>query len=197
MGRLSAQQLYDGAVAAGFTSAQARTVAEIELAESGGDLTALGDVGLEDATWGPSYGVAQIRTQKAKTGTGGVRDINYLAGGLAAQDAAVWEISRHGADFSPWTAYRSGAYRNFAGQLAAVAPAAAGGIVDAGGIAVPVADTGGGLVGSTLAGVRGLLIEAAAVGAGLVLVGIGLSRLASPRVRPAKAAAARGIGAVL
>lgn len=185
MARLSAQDLYNGAIAAGFTPTQARTMAEIELAESNGDLTALGDTALEDATWGPSYGVPQIRTEKRQTGTGGVRDIEYLAGGLAHQDAAAYEISRHGADFSPWTTYRTGAYLGFAGQLGAVAPAPAGGIVDAGGVAVPVA-LGSGLVDQALTGARGLLIEAILAAAGLALLAMGATRLAAPRLRAKK-----------
>lgn len=196
MARLSAQELYDGAIAAGFTPVQARTVAEIELAESGGNLTALGDTGLEDATWGPSFGVAQIRTEKRQTGTGGVRDINYLAGGLAAQDAAAYQISKHGADFSPWTTFRTGAYTKYAGQLDAVAPAPAGGIVDAGGIAVPVA-LGSGLVDQALTGARGILIEAILAGAGLALLAMGVTRLAAPRLRAKKAEAEKLAGNLL
>jgi hypothetical protein len=196
--RLSAQDLYDGAIAAGFTPAQARTMAEIELAESGGNLTALGDVGLEDATWGPSYGVAQVRTLKRQTGTGGVRDISYLAGGLGNQDAAAYEISRHGADFSPWTTYRTGAYTRYAAQLAAVAPPAPGGIVDVGGVAVPVAaGGGGGLVGEILTGARGLVIEAVLAGAGLALLGLGISRLAAPRIKAKKMETEQAIGKLL
>jgi len=67
---------------------------------------------------GPSYGAPQIRTLKSQTGTGSDRDINFLSGGLAAQDKAAFDISHGGTDFSPWSTYGSGAYRKFASVVA-------------------------------------------------------------------------------
>lgn len=47
---------------AGFTGAGLQTAFSISLAESGGRAGAVGDVRLQDATWGPSYGMFQIRS---------------------------------------------------------------------------------------------------------------------------------------
>jgi hypothetical protein len=99
----------------GFTSAQAKIMAAIAEAESGGNTAAVGDVGLVNGTWGPSVGLTQVRTLKAQTGTGGVRDINTLTDPLGNLKAA-FDISNHGTDWQPWSTYNSGAYKQYLGN---------------------------------------------------------------------------------
>lgn len=97
------------AAAAGFTGEALVTIVAIVERESGGNPDAVGDVALEDATWGPSVGLYQIRTLKAETGTGGDRDIAALMpmgkGDPARQSAAAFTISGGGSNFTPWTTY--------------------------------------------------------------------------------------------
>lgn len=107
--------------AAGFSILGAVTETAIAGAESGFDDAAVGDTKLEDATWGPSYGLYQIRTTKKATGTGGPRDISALAGDDAAQAKAAYSISREGTDFTPWSAYTNGSWQRFLGTAQAAA----------------------------------------------------------------------------
>lgn len=118
--RTAAEMIRD-LLAAGFTRAQAIIMAAIGLAESGGNDTALGDLALQNTTWGPSIGLYQIRTLKADTGTGGMRDIATLTGDDLRQAQAAYAISRSGTDFTPWTVYTSGAYRQYLSQAQAAA----------------------------------------------------------------------------
>ena len=79
MAKRTASDIYATLVAAGFSKSAAITMTAISLAESGGNPSILGDQGLQTSTWGPSYGLFQIRTLKADTGKGTDRDINALA----------------------------------------------------------------------------------------------------------------------
>src|SRR6185369_9088745 len=55
--------------------------------------------------------------------TGSDRDIAWLSGSLANQAKAAADISRDGADFSPWTVYRTGRWKDFLAQVRnAIAP---------------------------------------------------------------------------
>jgi hypothetical protein len=195
--RRTAAQIYADLTAAGFASAQAVVMTAIALAESSGDDTALGDVGLQDNTWGPSVGLYQVRSLKADTGRGTTRDINWLSGSAPHQAQAAWEISRHGLDFTPWTVYTRGTYQRFLGQAQAAAAGAATGSL------MPVADTGGPFptlgpswlpwnwpsdVGNSasnrvLGGVRTIVVEGLAVVLGVGLVGLGLARAIRGRGR--------------
>src|SRR4051812_4551976 len=116
MAKRTPSDVYADLVARGFTPAQAVTMTAIAGAESGYDDANLGDVRLEDNTWGPSYGLYQIRTLKAQTNTGQDRDINWLAASDTNQATAAWDISQHGRDFSPWTTFTRGTYQQFLGQ---------------------------------------------------------------------------------
>ena len=100
--RLPSQVLAD-LEAAGLTPQAASTLAAVAGGESGFDDTALGDVGLQDDQWGPSFGLYQIRTLKSDTGKGTVRDIQWLAESDAHQAQAAAAISQQGSSFSPWT----------------------------------------------------------------------------------------------
>jgi len=85
----------------------------IAQAESGGNPAAVGDVRLQNATWGPSVGLFQVRTLKSETGTDQDRDIHHLMGDLRAQVHAAYEISDQGRNFQPWSTFTSGSYRQF------------------------------------------------------------------------------------
>ncbi len=210
----SAATLYRAAIAAGFPPDKAQTLTQIELAESGGNERAVGDVGLENATWGPSYGVPQIRTLKSQTGTGSDRDINFLSGGLAAQDKAAYDISKGGTDFSPWSTYGNGAYQRFASTVAAAvgSSGAGSGAVQPvkGGGAGPFptfgpswlpwnlpSDAGNAAASQIESGARSIVLEAVAVVGGLALIALGAYRLAAPRIKQNEAEARKVAGAVL
>jgi hypothetical protein len=175
------QDVYQTLIDAGWPAQAAVTLTAIAGAESGYDDTNLGDVNLENTTWGPSYGLFQIRTLKSATGTGADRDISRLAAGDDQQAAAAWDISRGGTDFSPWSTYTSGAYQRFLpdAQAAATTPRAglAGVIPDWANPASWVSDL--------VSGGRDVGLQVLAVGAGVILVGAGLYVLARPKVTAA------------
>jgi hypothetical protein len=192
MAKRSPAQVYRDLRAAGFGPAQALTMTAIAGAESGWRVDARGDVSLQDDTWGPSYGLYQVRTLKAETGTGRPRDLVALTD-PQHQAAAAYAISRGGRDFSPWTVYRTGAYREFlaaAGEAARGAGELVGGLVDAatgaaGELAGDVA--GGGLVERALSGVRGLVLQGLVVALGAALVAAGAWRASHPARRRVRA----------
>lgn len=126
---LTYAQVYTLARGAGLDHNKAIIATAIAGAEVNGDAIgqpmnpgAVGDVRLANATWGPSVGLWQVRTLKAETGTGRARDINILTN--PQQNArAMFEISKGGTSWSPWSTYNDDKYR---AHLAA-ATAAAGG----------------------------------------------------------------------
>lgn len=113
MSTFSASQVYTLLLQGGFTPGQATTMTAIAQAESGRNPGAVGDVGLENHTWGPSVGLFQIRTLKSETGTGSDRDIQHLMGNPQAQVEAALHISNHGQNFHPWSTFTSGSFRKF------------------------------------------------------------------------------------
>lgn len=110
MSRVTPRAAYGALLNAGAGNVQAAVLVAIGMAESGLNTSAVGDVGLENATWGPSIGVWQVRTLKADTGTGSDRDINRLRKGLDQQAAATVAIL-HSQGLSAWSTYTGGAYR--------------------------------------------------------------------------------------
>jgi hypothetical protein len=110
---------------AGFTPDQAITMAAISGAESGWDDANVGDVALQDQTWGPSFGLFQVRTLKDATNSGGIRDLAALSGDDLAQAKAAYAISKGGTDFSAWTDFRNGKWRDFLSPVQRVAGALA------------------------------------------------------------------------
>lgn len=184
----TASEIYQSLVGAGWDPASAVTMTAIALAESGGDDTVLGDTSIQTAEWGPSVGLFQIRTQKRQTGTGGLRDVNTLLGNDAAQAKAALQISGGGKDFSPWTVFTSGKYRDFIGQAQAAAGGIAAGIGGAAGAAFDWA-TGAQTV---LGGARTIAVEAVFLGLGIGLVYVGVLRALQPAARKVKAAG-RGV----
>lgn len=71
-------------------------------AESGGNQNAIGDTSLQNATWGPSYGLWQIRSLKADKGKGTHRDADRLPD-PAHNAKAMASISGNGSNWQPWT----------------------------------------------------------------------------------------------
>ena len=63
-------EIYALARGAGLGHDPAVTATAIALGESGGDPGAVGDLTLQNATWGPSIGLWQVRSVKAEKGTG-------------------------------------------------------------------------------------------------------------------------------
>jgi hypothetical protein len=174
--------VYASLRAAGASDAAARTLTEIAGAESGWDDAALGDVKLEDNTWGPSAGLFQIRTLKGATGTGSDRDISALAGDDTAQAAAALKISKDGTDYDPWTTYRNGAYLREKAQVdtalatitgAGPAPSTGGTAVTPAGLSLPG-------IGSLTTGIEGIVVKGIVAVLGLALIGLGVARVTAP-----------------
>lgn len=76
----------------------------IAMAESGGNPNAEGDKALQNATWGPSVGLWQIRSLKAESGKGTARDVTRLKD-PAFNAQSMMSISRNGVDWGPWTTW--------------------------------------------------------------------------------------------
>ena len=111
--KLSASQIFSALLDGGFSREQARTMTAIAQAESARDPGAIGDVALQNRTFGPSVGLFQIRTVKAETGKGTDRDIEHLTGNIQAQVKAALHISNNGTNFRPWSTFTSGSFRKF------------------------------------------------------------------------------------
>lgn len=211
MAKLTASQLYGLNRAAGFSPAAAVTMTAVQLAESGGDDAALGDQSLQTNTWGPSFGFAQIRTMKGETGHGTDRDMNWLAGNDANQAKAAFDISHNGTDFTAWTEYTNGGFRQFMGQAEAAAAGGGTAVTPAGnGGPFPVwgpswlpwnwpSNAGNSVVNQGLSGARTIAVEAAFLGLGIGLLYVGAVRTFAPQIRKTVRAGVKGaeIGAML
>jgi hypothetical protein len=84
----------------------------------------MGDIGLQNGTWGPSVGLWQIRSLKAQYGTGGDRDASRLTD-PAFNAKAMVSISGAGANWRPWSTYTHGSYKKYLSQLSGSAFAGA------------------------------------------------------------------------
>lgn len=190
-------QVYGLARAVGLPHRRALVATAIAGAESGWNPRAIGDVDLEDDTWGPSVGLWQIRSLRAQYGTGGPRDASRLTDpGFNAR--SMFQISNGGRSWSPWSTFNDRAYAGFVPQVRdSVGGGAAG--------SYPAPDTPPGSsysdatpisvgsdLGVTLWGLLGLpdqqaLRNAAIVGAfvvgGIVLVLVGTSATLQPTLR--------------
>lgn len=140
--------------------------------ESGGNTNAMGDVHLEDGTWGPSMGLWQVRSLRKDTGTGRSRDFRALSDPLF-NARSMMEISKGGTDWGPWTIYRTGAYRK---NLEAARQAAATGSVG------PVGGQGTAALGGAVTSLTGALLSPSwwqrigvgALGVALIVIGTGI-----------------------
>src|SRR5689334_23282210 len=111
--KLTASQIFTVLLQGGFSREQATTMTAIAQAESARDPGAIGDVALQNGTFGPSVGLFQIRTVKAETGKGTDRDIEHLTGNVRAQVQAALHISNNGTNFRPWSTFTSGSFKKF------------------------------------------------------------------------------------
>lgn len=136
MTTLTPVAIYRAAREAGFDAASAVRATAIALAESGGRSDARGDLRLQTTTWGPSVGLMQIRTLKGETGKGTPRDITRLDDPVQNM-AAAYKISSGGKDWTPWSTYKSGRWKQYLGT-AGKASAEAG--------TTTLATSGGGVV---------------------------------------------------
>lgn len=181
MARRTAAQLYRDLTAAGTPPAAARILTAISLAETGGDIDALAASTSSGGSLGPAYGAWLVRTDRSATGTGSTRDITALAGSTRRQADAARALSRDGADYTAWQAWRDGTYQEYLGQ------------VDE---AVGVTPAGLPTKREILSGGRELALQVIAVGAGVVLVAAGLIKGTSAGKtawRAAKTIATRGL----
>ncbi|HTF08176.1 MAG TPA: hypothetical protein VK659_08395 [Asanoa sp.] len=175
-------QTYALARQAGFDPASAVLMTAIAMAESGLRTDAVGDTSLQTNYWGPSVGLAQIRTIKGDTGTGHTRDIERLSDPLQNLVSA-YEISKGGKDFTPWSVYNSGKYRQFLGQATTAGTGYTGGATNTG---VPVQPVGltDWLSGDGFGGaLRQLGVTLLFVAGGGVLVVAGTYRMWGPVVK--------------
>lgn len=172
MAKLSYAQVKAAAIAGGFTGAAADTIAAIAGAESGYNPSAVGDVSLETAKWGPSVGLVQIRTLKADTGTGSDRDISRLQGNVAAQMHAAYKISDGGRNFSAWSTYKNGSYLKFLNGNGS----SSGTLTSTGSVATEQAGLFSGITQPLLAGTESLGYTLAFAALGLGLLGFGVVR---------------------
>lgn len=110
-GSVSVEQALRLLKSVGFSGNALQIMAAVGMGESSLNPSAQGDIGLQNATWGPSVGMFQVRTLKADTGKGTDRDINALLGHPDKQAQAAWDISSGGTNFNPWSVFTSGAYK--------------------------------------------------------------------------------------
>lgn len=178
--------IYATARAAGLNSAQAVIATAIALGESGGDDASVGDVSLQNSTWGPSVGLWQIRTLVSETGTGSDRDIRALQDNPARQAQAMLRISSGGTNWSPWTVYTRGIYTKFMGQATA---AMSGGSPITGvspvGLPTTPVDYATDAISTAVDKSREILIKVAFSGLGLALVGAGIVLAMQPQIQKA------------
>lgn len=173
----SASEVYAALLAAGWPADLAVTMTAIAGAESGFKDDELGDTQYVNATWGPSFGLFQIRTLKADTGTGTDRDIARLSGSDVEQARAAYAIYQRAGNFTPWTVYRTGAYLR---QLPAAQAASKGPLPTVGPDWAPWNWPSEGInatVTAALSGSRHIALEGLAAAAGLALIGFGLWRM--------------------
>jgi hypothetical protein len=161
------------------------TTAEVYAAARGAGLTTA-QAALENATWGPSIGVWQIRTLKAETGKGTDRDISALSGNLPRQAQAMKNISSGGTNFALWSTYAHGTYQQFLGQATAAAVGSNTGasvpIVNAK-LPLPGAGTAEDLLNSAVEPARKLIIKMMATALGFAIFAGGVILAVSPQAR--------------
>ncbi|HEX4223287.1 MAG TPA: hypothetical protein VHZ97_13050 [Pseudonocardiaceae bacterium] len=115
MPQLTDQQVAQYAYDAGFRGDSLTTATAVALAESHGDSGQVGDVGLQNGTWGPSVGLWQIRSLNPGHGTAAEQAQRDQTANLdpATNAQNAYSISQQGNNFNPWSTYTSGAYQQF------------------------------------------------------------------------------------
>jgi hypothetical protein len=125
MSTLSAREIAEYAHRAGFRDQALTTAVAIALAESGGNPAAKGDTTITNGTWGPSIGLWQIRSLRADGGTGHERDAKANLN-PATNARHAWSISGHGKNFTPWSTFTNGSYRQYLATARSAAAQAGG-----------------------------------------------------------------------
>jgi hypothetical protein len=107
----------------GFRGKSLETAFAVALAESGGRAKAPGDVKIQNGTYGPSMGVFQIRSYKdpKKWGAAGQWRDGKRLNDPSFNLQAAWNISKHGTNWKPWTAYKSGDFSAYLDDAQAAA----------------------------------------------------------------------------
>lgn len=188
MSKLSQAQVTAALASGGFSASGATTMAAIAHAESQLDPNAIGDVALENSTWGPSVGLFQIRTLKADTGTGSDRDIQYLQGSVAHQVAAALHISNGGRNFGPWTTYADGDYQKYLGGAAGSSSTVA---ESAGFVQDKTGELLGKIAAPLVSGLQSTAYTVAFAGLGLALIGGGIYAAFGTQIRAGARTAAK------
>lgn len=124
-GRATQRAVLAALYAAGARGEQLVTLAALTEGESGRKVDSLGDVDIQDATWGPSAGVFQIRTVKAQRGTGQTRDVDRVAtlDGGARSAVELWDqsVARGKPGGQPWSAWQRGWHESYIATYTAIA----------------------------------------------------------------------------
>ena len=103
---------------AGFRGKGLQTAFAVSMAESKLDPHAIGDVNLQDAKWGPSIGLFQIRSLKHWSNFDGKGSSDKWRNGSMLSDyrfniKAAWEKSNHGKDWKAWSTYTGGEFAKY------------------------------------------------------------------------------------
>jgi hypothetical protein len=187
---------------AGLRGSAVITAVAIASAESDLGPDKVGDTALQDATWGPSIGLWQIRSLKAEKGKGTIRDADKLKDPMSNAKAMV-SISKNGTDWSPWSVTHPSDLIGYTRYMAALAtakvalatfdtgqPASDSSGGSSGGLLDPVAQLGGVIGDAVDAPVRlikwvtdpGTVLRLVYGVTGVALVLIGATMIARPAV---------------
>lgn len=192
------------AAGAGFKGEALRTAVAVSFAENAShDTAAQGDTTITDSTWGPSVGLWQIRSLKADRGTGRPRDADRLTD-PAFNARSAFTISKSGTDWTPWTMFTNGRWRD---QLDAADGAiqayedgrGAGAVRDFLSGNGPSLDIGGRITQAVNALTGNLFKAGINIGAvllALLLLGLGVMILLHKPIRTATVGVAKAAGAV-
>ncbi|MGO1052367.1 hypothetical protein [Crossiella sp. CA198] len=113
--RLTDQQIAQHAYDAGFRGDRLNTAVAVALAESSGRPGAQGDLTLQNATWGPSVGLWQIRSLNPGRGTALEQTQRDRVANLdpATNATNAFAISGNGTNFGAWSTFTNGDYQRY------------------------------------------------------------------------------------
>lgn len=115
MPNLTAQEIAQHAANAGFTGDDLEIAVAVALAESSGNPSALGDIGLQTQKWGASVGLWQIRSLNPGYGTAAEQatrnhDANLDPATNAQHAYQIYQQRNN--TFNDWSTYTEGQYRS-------------------------------------------------------------------------------------
>lgn len=117
MTQLAVEQIAQLASNAGWTGPDLDTAVAVAMAESGGDPGSIGDTTLQNATWGPSVGLWQIRSINPGQGNAFEEATRNQQANLDPQTNAnnAYAIQQHagGHGWNEWSTYTNGAYKQY------------------------------------------------------------------------------------